>query len=247
VREMDRHRIRETSGLIPADVRSVLDVGCGDGIFANYLLESLPQLTSVHATDWSEAALMHVKTKKTKASIDSLPFADREFDLVSCLEVIEHLQVRTYQPGLSEICRVSKRYVLLSVPNSEPLRHSQVECPHCKTRWNPSHHLRSFTPKSLARLLTEFGFRSSCQVLVGRQRDYLLPSRYRDYRRRVVGVRGTGVLCPLCGYGDDTGNRCASHAERPSSTLRRLVKLLWPKRTRSPWIVVLYERQPHGE
>jgi SAM-dependent methyltransferase len=53
-----------------------------------------------------------------QVSIYELPYKDNSFDLVICTEVLEHLD--DPQKALQEMVRVSKKYLLLSVPN-EPI------------------------------------------------------------------------------------------------------------------------------
>jgi hypothetical protein len=51
-----------------------------------------------------------------EASGDALPFADRTFDLVSCLDVLEHVPGARRTALLSELCRVSAAVVVLAAP-----------------------------------------------------------------------------------------------------------------------------------
>ncbi|MDP8230803.1 MAG: methyltransferase domain-containing protein [Candidatus Gorgyraea atricola] len=46
----------------------------------------------------------------------SLPFEDKKFDLVFCSEVLEHLENIHFI--FDELCRVSNKYVLISLPNA---------------------------------------------------------------------------------------------------------------------------------
>lgn len=45
-------------------------------------------------------------------------YRDNEFDLVICCEVLEH--VNNFEQALKELKRISKKYILISVPN-EPI------------------------------------------------------------------------------------------------------------------------------
>jgi len=48
-------------------------------------------------------------------SIDPLPFQENEFDAVLCIEVLEHLD--NLHVVFDELVRISKRYVIVSLPN----------------------------------------------------------------------------------------------------------------------------------
>ncbi|MFM6924527.1 MAG: methyltransferase domain-containing protein, partial [Ferruginibacter sp.] len=102
--ERNFNRIKTTAALIPPEVNSLLDVGCGNGVFLNWLQEQQTKI-ELTGTDRSAAALNYVKTKKVQSDIVELPFADESFDCVSCLEVIEHLPVSVYEKALKELVR----------------------------------------------------------------------------------------------------------------------------------------------
>ncbi len=101
----------------PLNAASLLDAGCGEGETLARLGDLLPE--RVAAVDLSDEAVRFTAARFPKAevrrhSIDALPFADGSFDLVLCLEVLEHLG----DPGaaLAELARVSRGDVVLSVP-----------------------------------------------------------------------------------------------------------------------------------
>ena len=101
--DIDLRRINTVSSSIPEDVKTILDIGCGNGILVNYLSDKFDHFERVHGFDRSESALKYVKTEKSIGNIDNLPFEDNEFDLITCLEVLEHLPVMVYQKALREI------------------------------------------------------------------------------------------------------------------------------------------------
>lgn len=95
----------------------VLDLGCGDG----YLAEVIANKKSCQVTclDISKVALERAKERGLKtiyASVeDKLPFEDSTFDHVVATEVLEH--VASTEEVLLEMARVSKKYLLVSIPN----------------------------------------------------------------------------------------------------------------------------------
>ncbi|MCD9186242.1 MAG: class I SAM-dependent methyltransferase [Pyrinomonadaceae bacterium] len=83
----------------------ILDVGCGTG--AN--LEMLAQFGESEGVDVSDDALAFCKAKGLrvhKGLAEKLPFADESFDVVTALDVVEHLDDDV--AGLKEMHRVLK-------------------------------------------------------------------------------------------------------------------------------------------
>lgn len=103
----------------PLKPQTILDVGCGEGFSLNKLVingvgkrfEGLD--SSKEAISLGKSLFPNLILKP--GSIYDLPYNNRSFDLIICLEVLEHLE--NPQKALSEILRVSKNYAILSVPN----------------------------------------------------------------------------------------------------------------------------------
>jgi methionine biosynthesis protein MetW len=99
---------------------TVLDVGCGDGLFLNMLKE---KGIDARGVDFSGEAIQKCATKGVQASkhdlSEPLPFPDGTFDWVVALDVLEH----QYDPLslLKEMTRVSRRNVIVGVPNFSSL------------------------------------------------------------------------------------------------------------------------------
>lgn len=87
------------------NARRVLDAGCGKGRYAALIKESLPAI-EMHAVDVSAEMLRHVPAdiKAQEASIQDLPYADETFDLVYCVEALEH--VPNPPEAIAEMARV---------------------------------------------------------------------------------------------------------------------------------------------
>lgn len=142
-------RVRKVLGILhglqPADL---LDLGTGRGVFLWSLLDEFPDL-AVTCVDVREDRVLDLervsrgglpRLQARVADVRQLPFAADSFDVVTALEVFEHLDEAL--PAAREACRVARRHVVVSVPSQEDD--------------NPEH-LRLFTAASLEELLLAAG------------------------------------------------------------------------------------------
>jgi SAM-dependent methyltransferase len=107
-------------GILPM---SLLDIGSGRGTFLWPLLDAFPHLP-VTAIDADEQRTAHLRAVQVggvetlqvhHANATSLPFADAQFDVVTLLEVLEHIPDTS--TALAEAVRVGRRFLLISVPS----------------------------------------------------------------------------------------------------------------------------------
>ncbi|MEM8530174.1 MAG: class I SAM-dependent methyltransferase [Chloroflexota bacterium] len=131
--ELRIHRFKQTMGL--PRVRKVLgilkslcplnllDIGSGRGVFLWPLLDEFPDLpiTAVDTLDYRVADLQAMCNGGVSSlSVEygdatNLPFPDRTFDVITMLEVLEHIP--DTKRALTEVCRVAQRFVVISVPS----------------------------------------------------------------------------------------------------------------------------------
>lgn len=129
---------------------AVLDFGCGTGAF----LEHLERFGTVSAVDADAAAVAfcHDRGRTEVQHVPPgapLPFADATFDLVTALDVIEHIDDDV--AALAELRRVLRPggRLLVAVPAYMFLWGKQDEV---------SHHRRRYTARTLRRALEQAGF-----------------------------------------------------------------------------------------
>jgi ubiquinone biosynthesis O-methyltransferase len=157
--------------------RRVLDVGCGGGFMAEELAR---QGAAVSAVDPSQAAIVSAKAHSEASGLtirylvgrgESLPFADREFDVVVCVDVLEH--VRDLGLVIAEIRRVLRPggLFLFDTINRTPLaRFVMVTIGEHLARVVPcgAHDPTMFIrPDELCRALEKAGFDAGSFVGVG--------------------------------------------------------------------------------
>jgi 2-polyprenyl-3-methyl-5-hydroxy-6-metoxy-1,4-benzoquinol methylase len=103
----------------PLKIETVLDAGCGEGFTINKLLkENIGK--KIEGIEYSKEAIsfgkkLHPNLNIKQASIYDLPYKENFFDLVICTEVLEHLE--NPKKALKEMLRVTKKYLIISVPN----------------------------------------------------------------------------------------------------------------------------------
>ena len=103
----------------PLKAESILDTGCGEGFTINLLIKNGIG-EKIEGIEFSKEAIslgkkLFPKAKIEQGSIYSLPYKSNSFDLVLCNEVLEHLE--NPQKAMSEIFRVTKSFLIISIPN----------------------------------------------------------------------------------------------------------------------------------
>jgi methionine biosynthesis protein MetW len=97
---------------------TLLDLGCGDGSFLVSLLQRVPGL-DVRGADVSETALAVARRRGLEVSqldlAEPASQIDGRYDVVTALEVIEHLA--DAESAILKAAAAAERYLIVSVPN----------------------------------------------------------------------------------------------------------------------------------
>jgi 2-polyprenyl-3-methyl-5-hydroxy-6-metoxy-1,4-benzoquinol methylase len=145
-----------------AEPRSLLDVGCGEGVLVHRWALSMPA-TRVVGIDleeesiqagWAERQAPNLEYRTMPA--EDLPFAEDEFDVATAIEVLEH--VPDPEHTIAEMARCAERHLLVSVPR-EPLWRmlNMARGAYLGQLGNTPGHLNHWSKRSFARLLARHG------------------------------------------------------------------------------------------
>jgi len=131
-------------------LQKILDIGCGTG----EMLSMLKKYGDVVGVDIAESALNYCRKrglKVQKSNIIKMPFDDNSFDVITMLDILEH--VKNDHNGLKEVNRICKPRgkVLITVPAYNIL-------------WSDHDralkHFRRYTAKEMMAKLDDSGFKT---------------------------------------------------------------------------------------
>jgi len=100
------------------DKSLVLDVGCGRGTFISYLRNAGIQTYGFDFSPWA-ITNPHPKCHKDWIRVHDattqFPYGDSSFNVVICLDLMEHMYVDDIDKVINEIYRVSNKWIFLQI------------------------------------------------------------------------------------------------------------------------------------
>jgi SAM-dependent methyltransferase len=138
--------------------KRALEVGCGEGVIAGKLFDRFDEVV---ALDLPDAGLRrdwkgYDGPRFLHADAHSLPFEDKQFDLVVAVEVLEHLTDPV--KGLREMARVGRRHLVVSVPREPIFRGCNlIAGRYVRDLGNTPGHLNHWSKRSFTRFVSSVG------------------------------------------------------------------------------------------
>lgn len=117
----------------------MLDVGCAEGKLIKWTIRWGIDAYGVDIS--SKGFSKDIEYRCRVGGILKLPFKNNQFEIISCLALMEHIEARKTSKALKELLRVSKKYVLLQVcvkDNPVEGKHYQLDPTHVnvkKSNW----------------------------------------------------------------------------------------------------------------
>ena len=141
---------------------SLLDVGCGEGVLVHQWAGKLKDKRVV-GIDLEEASIQAGWKKRTAPNLEykimraeNLPFTDNEFEVATAIEVLEH--VPDPEHTLTEMARVAKNYLLVSVPREPVWRIvNMMRGAYLKNFGNTPGHLNHWSARQFENMVIRYG------------------------------------------------------------------------------------------
>lgn len=122
----------------------VVDIASGVG-YGSYLLSKNPDVQQINSYDKSNKAIEianeNFKNEKINFILGEPEQVNKQYDVLVCLETIEHLEKPTILNDMVERCNINE--IIISFPNK-------------KTTHYNKHHLWDFTEESVKRIFKNF-------------------------------------------------------------------------------------------
>ena len=200
---------------IPVHCRSLLDVGCGRGIIGALcrIYRGVDRLVGIDGfepyLEFSQQSGLYDHTVLRNLNDTPLPFAAREFEVVTCIEVIEHLERSAGQKLLDELERIGYQ-VIVTTPNvhfQQSEYDGNVFQRHL-SGWGPSDfRARGYKVYGMGNLSLGYSLKNVAEKIVGRASGGAVFSRIKKSARYISQAFGpwthdvprmsTSLLCVL--------------------------------------------------
>ncbi len=229
--------------MLPNRVSNVLEIGSRHGVMTRQLAQ---RFRSVTALDLIEPKLEIDRVQTTAGNVERLHFEDESFDCIICTEVLEH--VPDFVSAGRELARVTRGYLLVSVPYCQDRRVGRMTCSQCGGINPPNGHLTSFDEARLANLFPGLTPVKVSYLAENRERTNAVAVWLQDMAGNPYGTYWQEEPCIYCGGKMQQPKKFAFHQRAAASVGVRLydlqVRFNAPKAT---WIVMLLQKTAPGK
>jgi len=142
----------------PLTFKNIIEIGAGEGHIINIIKNLKKKEVTIFASDISIDILKDDNMPREENiflivfDVNNTPLKQNTFDLVVCSEVLEHL--KEVDNTLQEIKRISKKYILFSVPREPIWRFlNMVRLRYLKDLGNTPGHIQHWSKKQFINLI----------------------------------------------------------------------------------------------
>jgi ubiquinone/menaquinone biosynthesis C-methylase UbiE len=158
------YQLRELHKVSP---KTILEVGVGDAVIGNYIRDN----TDIKYTSIDVAADVN---PDVIGGVLEMPFENETHDVVCAFEVLEHIPFESFEKAISEMSRVARTHVMVSVPHFGPPLKFLLKIPFIKEIraafkipyhpahvWNGQHYWeigkKGYSAKSIREIMSKYG------------------------------------------------------------------------------------------
>ena len=238
-------KIKLIMNSIPSDVKSILDIGCGDGAITNVFIDKY----NVTAIDISSEAIKHLssKIKAIVGNCSSIPLSRNYADLVFSSELMEHLPSNeVLLKTISEMKRLTRKYIFVSVPNNEDLRKRFTKCYSCGSEFHIYRHYRRINLNKLKKYFNDYRvkYKTVCGV-PDPPSFYIISYLKIKLAKAYFYITSMKMICPTCG---DTLTYSKRNFFQNVSyyflyIIQKIFIILINKKPEPDWLIVLFEKE----
>lgn len=137
---------------------TLIDVGCGEGFISNYIYMNT-NIKKITAVDINKESIEYAKKQNNNINyinkdIRKLKYSQNEFDIVICLEVLEHLKY--HKEVLKKINSIFKKRLIITIPYEPYFSLGNfLFFKNVKTFGKPQEHVNFWNKKSIRKYLIE--------------------------------------------------------------------------------------------
>lgn len=167
VNKLNRDILKTIKKLKP-DIKTILDIGCGEGFITRQIAEKHPNF-AITALDAESSYIDYANANNLKSNIhysvqnlESIDIA-KKYDLVIMTEVLEH----TPQPDLvlKKIMELTNKYAIITVPNEPFFRLGNLLAfKYIKTFGNTPGHIHNWSKNGLHKMLKKMNLKHTIKT-----------------------------------------------------------------------------------
>lgn len=192
----EKARTADLLRILPSGRSSVLDIGARDGHISKLLREYFSEVT---ALDLIEPQFDIPGVSTVQGDVTNLQFDDGAFDVICCLEVLEHIPSGLLARACSELFRVVKHELIIGVPYRQDTRLGRTTCRTCRKKNPPWGHVNTFDEKRLRALFPKLRQVSTTYIGSTQERTNALSAFLMDLAGNPWGTYNQEEPCVFCG------------------------------------------------
>ncbi len=230
---------------IPNDVKTIIDIGCGDGAITNVLAD---KYIKVIGLEQSKEALKYISDKVDilNCNASKIPINENTIDLVFSSEMIEHLDDENLGKVIDEIKRITKKYIMISVPNNEDLRKRFIKCNNCNHKYHIYGHYQSFNFRRMKNIFYEYTLidKMCCgamEPISYKHVSYLINILSNKYfyidTMKLICIKCGRIIKPI------RINNIQKVIYMILKIYQKLIKIILNRKNKSDWIIVLFRKR----